>query len=397
MARETEQERRRPEADTTTTDPATTAAPTSSSSFTSHGQIPGVQTATAQPGPSASDRAFGPKTGGPEIDATSEAMGKHMTEGMDRANVAPGSNGQYDIHHGIHYWYNYKSECEQAGKADLWKDEYRYGHTEAKQFVNPHETGNFMDWSLKKGQSASQAIKDWLKGATVAECLSTVVALEIDTLRASIGDKKFDKLFGSADAKEDASVAPENRMHVRASIQGTPVANYMKATALADHARQGGQFGTVPEAELDKELIPGQWYYFYNHPKYLLKHPGGAWQGENSLYMGKNEAGERMWSGLGATASEDAMLDEMVQAYNAPRDDYDHRMLKEQGVEGADGTYKDPLYDPKSGKFPDTVSKQDIVSSQPFAIGRTTRKGGLLETAGMELDAKKVQKTRDTE
>ena len=44
--------------------------------------------------------------------------------------------------------------------------------------------------------------------------------------------------------------------------------------------------------ELDDTLIPGQWYYFYNHPKYLLKHPGGAWQGENSIYMGRDKDGK---------------------------------------------------------------------------------------------------------
>jgi hypothetical protein len=223
-----------------------------------------------------------------------------------------------------------------------------------------------------------------------------VVALEIDALRAAIGDNKFDKMFGSTDAKEDAAIPAQNRMHVKAGIAGTPVANYMKSTAVADEAKaNGGQFGKVEDARLDKELVPGQWYYFYNHPKYLLKHPGGAWQGENSIYMGKNEAGERLWSGLGATATEDAMVDEMVRAYNAERNDYDHRMMKERGIEGADGTYTDRLYDPKSGVFPDKVTKKDILNAQPFAVGGTERKGGFLATAGMELDEKRVQKTRE--
>jgi hypothetical protein len=111
--------------------------------------------------------------------------------------------------------------------------------------------------------------------------------------------------------------------------------------------------------------------------------------------MGKNDAGERLWSGLGATATEDEMVDEMVRAYNSERNDYDHRMLKEQGLEGADGKYSDPLYDPQSGMFPDKVTKQDILKSQPFSIGGTERKGGFLQTAGMELDEQKVQKTRE--
>ncbi|MDB4959527.1 MAG: hypothetical protein JWO36_7096 [Myxococcales bacterium] len=388
MAERDTQTERRSHAETETAPPvATETAPVSSAA-----PLPSTH------GPSASDRAFGPQTGGPEIEATPEALGKHTADGMKKANVEPGSGGQNDINHGIHYWYNYQRQCEDSGHPEMWKDEYRHGHTQAGQFVQPHQKNAFMDWELKKGQSASQGIKDWLSGATIAECLSTVIALEIDTLRASIGDKKFDKMFGSADAKEDAAIPADHRMHVRAGIQGTPVANYMKATTVAQEAAaKGGEFGTVEPAQLDKDLIPGQWYYFYNHPKYLLKHPGGAWQGENALYMGKNEAGERLWSGLGATATEDAMTDEMVRAYNSPRNDYDHRMLKEQGIETGEGKYSDPLYDPKAGSFPETVTKQEILKSQPYSIGGATRKGGFLATAGEELDAKKVKDTRDKE
>ena len=389
MARETETQRQHQQT-TPSPEQHVEAQPTSPQS--AHGHIPQVA------GPSASDRAFGgPQKGGPEIDATNEAMGGVVVNDMKKANVEPGSGGQNDLNHGIHYWYNYQRQCEDAGKPELWQDKYRSGHTQAKSFINPHEAGRWMDWELKKGHSASQAVKEWLAGATIAECLSSVIAMEIDALRAAIGDKKFDKLFGSADPNVDKAVPAQNRMHIKAGIDGTPVANYMKQTAVAEEAEQkGGQFGSVPDAKLDQDLIPGQWYYFYNHPKYLLKHPGGAWQGENSVYMGKNEAGERLWSGLGATATEDAMVDEMVRAYNAERNDYDHRVLQEQGTE-KDGKYSDPLYDPKSGMFPDKVTKQDILKSQPFAIGGTDRKGGFLATAGQELDAKRVQKTRDQE
>jgi hypothetical protein len=392
MARETETQRQHQQT-TPTPEQHVEAQPTSAQSSASHGHIPQVA------GPSASDRAFGsPQKGAPEIDATNEAMGNVVVKDMKKANVEPGSGGQNDLNHGIHYWYNYQAQCEDAGKPELWQDKYRSGHTQAKSFINPHEAGRWMDWELKKGHSASQAVKEWLAGATIAECLSSVIAMEIDALRAAIGDKKFDKLFGSADPNVDKAVPAQNRMHIKAGMDGTPVANYMKQTAVAEEAEQkGGQFGSVPDAKLDQDLIPGQWYYFYNHPKYLLKHPGGAWQGENSVYMGKNEAGERLWSGLGATATEDAMVDEMVRAYNAERNDYDHRVLKEQGTETAEGTYSDPLYDPKSGMFPDKVTKQDILKSQPFAIGGTDRKGGFLATAGMELDAQRVQKTRDQE
>ncbi|HEY1554667.1 MAG TPA: hypothetical protein VGF94_07500, partial [Kofleriaceae bacterium] len=365
--------------------------------YSGAGQVPPVAAGTGASttaAPSASERAYGTQAGGPEIAATDQAMGKHMTENMGRANMLPGAGGQYDVHHGIHYSYNYEYECQQSGQPQLWKDQYRQGHTEAPGFIQPYESNNWMDWELKKGQSASKGIKDWLKGATVAECLSSVIAMEIDTLRASIGDKKFDQMFGSADPKEDAAVT--HRMHVSWQMGQTPVANFMKATELAQTAnKNGGQFGTVTPAEMDAELKPGQWYYFYNHPMYLLKHPGGAWQGENALYMGKNEAGERVWSGLGATKTEDAMVDEMVSAYNADRDKEDQRQMKESKILKDDGTYADPTYNPAAGKFPPKVTKKQILESQVFQIGNTQRKGGFMATAGQELDAKKVEQTRD--
>lgn len=60
------------------------------------------------------------------------------------------------------------------------------------------------------------------------------------------------------------------------------------------------------------------------------------------------------------------MTDEMVRAYNSPRNDYDQLVMKEGGIEGADGKFKDALYDPAVNSFPDTVSKQQILKSQPY-------------------------------
>src|SRR5262249_41025334 len=150
------------------------------------GHIPAVDTTATGGGTTASDRAFGaqPQTGGPEIPATKEAVGQGGGKDMQKANGEPGSGGQKGLEHGVHHWYNYQRHCENAGKPELWQDKYRSGHTKSGSFVNPHEKGRWMDWELKKGHSASQAIKEWLAGATVAECLSSVIAMEIDALRA---------------------------------------------------------------------------------------------------------------------------------------------------------------------------------------------------------------------
>jgi hypothetical protein len=332
--------------------------------------------------PSASDLAFGP-----EIGANDQEMGQHMVKAMDNANGA----APYDLHAGIHYSYNYKRECTQGGQPDLWKDDYRYGYNDSGHFEDPSQTKQFMTWTLKVGHSASEAVKAWLKGLTVAECNSSVIAMEMDTLRAAIGDSKFDKIAGSKDAKEDAAINPSDRLVITPGGGGL-WERYMKQTDLAKKDQAGQK---VSEDEMDKGLKPGEWYYFYNHPKYLLKHPGGAWQGENSLFMGKNDQGERIWSGLGASnVSEPDMFNEMVRAYNGGRDEEDTRAMTEEGITGADGKFVDKDYDPASGKFPDKVTVDMIKNDPPYTIGGTTRKGGFMLSAGTSLDATKVQATR---
>src|SRR5438093_2216612 len=110
MARETETEteRRRPEVET-----PPPAAATETTTSSGHGSIPSAT------GTSASDRAFTAQPGGPEIDATAQALGAHTAAGMRKANVEPGAGGQSDVNHGIHYWYNYQRQCEWAGHPEM--------------------------------------------------------------------------------------------------------------------------------------------------------------------------------------------------------------------------------------------------------------------------------------
>src|SRR3970282_2013482 len=111
MARETETERHQPEAET---------APPQGAAQEERGGLFGWFGGGQTDGQTASDRAFGgPQAGGPEIDATKQAMVQHVVGGMQRANVEPGSGGQNDLTHGIHYWYNYQSQCQRAGKPEL--------------------------------------------------------------------------------------------------------------------------------------------------------------------------------------------------------------------------------------------------------------------------------------
>jgi len=61
------------------------------------------------------------------------------------------------------------------------------------------------------------------------------------------------------------------------------------------------QFQIIEEVEIDslEELIPGDVVYFVNHPWYEVYFQEGYYAGEYCVYLGVNENGERIFSGLG--------------------------------------------------------------------------------------------------
>jgi len=314
----------------------------------------------------------------PEIDATDKAMGKHVAEGMDRANAGPNT-----VDSGIWYAENYERE-----HPDHWKEDFRTGFAPPAYW----EKLGFMEWRLKPKVSASDAIRAWLKGLTIAECQTTVIALEFDTLRAAVGDDKFDAKFGSAD-----KVTPTAQRMVISPRGISQVEQFMKPTEAA----AAGTLGTIGNRPNVKE---GEWYYFYNHPKYLLKHPGGAWQGENSIYMGRDAKGEQVWAGLGtynertgsSHVTEHEMYDEMIAAYNGARDVNDERALT--AIRAAHGGKLPPEYvEAKDGGsiFDDQINESKLLNDPAYTINGVTRKGGFLLSAGTALDVSKVQELRN--
>ncbi len=302
----------------------------------------------------------------PEIPATEEAIGTHIAEGMDKVNTAGGENA------GLHYAHNYKHYYPKKWKEDWWSG-----------YANPEffDRVGFMDWVLKPGKSASAGLKAWLSGLTICECNSSVVALHIDALRAAIGDDKFDERHGNP-SKE---IPKHQRLRIKPGTQGTPVGPLMIETEAAEKGEEGS-IGNRPAKK-------GEWYYFYNHPKYLLKHPGGAWQGENALCMGEKN-GVQYWSGMGASnVTEDEMMDQMIRSYNADRSARDEEVLGR--IKEQNGGTLPKIYDAKSGEFPESITKQDILDAPEYTLGGTTRKGGFLAWAGTRLDDKAVKKIRD--
>ncbi|MGZ5442173.1 MAG: hypothetical protein ACXW5U_10650 [Thermoanaerobaculia bacterium] len=61
-----------------------------------------------------------------------------------------------------------------------------------------------------------------------------------------------------------------------------------------------------------KDLLPGDWVYFKNLPDYSVKHPGGAWSGEHTMYLGNGK-----FRGFGVGEESDADLNKkLLDEYN---------------------------------------------------------------------------------
>jgi hypothetical protein len=166
---------------------------------------------------------------------------------MSASNLAFGDPN--DLDRGMHEVEEYRAACEAASRLERWQPHYVHGHTEATGFTQPYEQQENFLWSLQKGYSASQALKDFITGRTIADYRAIAVAQLLDDLRDDLGDRKFDQLFGSKDEDEDAGVADEHRLTISSEMYTTPFADHMKQLA--------GEYDTRP-TELDLLALPIQ-------------------------------------------------------------------------------------------------------------------------------------------
>jgi hypothetical protein len=128
----------------------------------------------------------------------------------------------------------YQAACLAAGTPDKWDDKYLHGHTSARQWTQPYEGRYDMTFTLKTGQSASQAVKDFIAGPTIADWRTLAVAIELNELRDDIGEQKFDKLFGSSDTGVDAQIPAAQRLQISRAMYTVPFAAQMEMLAEQD-------------------------------------------------------------------------------------------------------------------------------------------------------------------
>ena len=144
----------------------------------------------------------------------------------------------------------YQAACEAAGTRDRWHDFYVHGHTGAKQWTQPYEGRDDMKFTLKPEHSASQALQDFAKGPTIADYRVIAGTVELLELLDTMGERKFDRLFGSADRLEDAQIA--QRLAITSDMYTTPFVAQMQA--LADERDAAEQSGGAPEPQVAAQV-----------------------------------------------------------------------------------------------------------------------------------------------
>lgn len=208
-----------------------TEAAAADAQFTAEGPVPEAADGGAvEPGKTASEQAFGDKP---------TAQSGEVNGGMYEAE-------------------EYYAACQAAGLQSKWDDRYWHGHTEAKQWIQPYDGKYDMTFELKRGHSASQAVKDFLKGPTVADFRVIGVAIEMDELRDNLGDRRFDELFGSEVGSEDARIAPGQRLKITRGMYTIPFVAQMMELANQNEAAQNRAEPAEPAVDAGLEEQPTQ-------------------------------------------------------------------------------------------------------------------------------------------
>ncbi|WP_434043066.1 MULTISPECIES: hypothetical protein [Sorangium] len=204
-------------------------------------------------------------------------------------------------------------------------------------FLDPRyfEKQSSFTWRLKPGVSASKALKEFFSPAehlTVAECGTTMQAINYRTILRAVGETDFDRRFGG----EDRDVPDEDRLMLQRDFSAqNPLQRFFapEAATLDDEERaeMAGGGDDLRNAPSSRPAKHGGWYYIKNHELYVKRHPEGFWSGENAMYMGRDHAsGEQMFSGFGVSPrTERDLAESLASEFNeAPSETEIERILR---------------------------------------------------------------------
>jgi hypothetical protein len=214
-----------------------------------------------------------------------------------------------------------------------------------RDFWEPHPTNRFVYQCIARSTSAAiDAI--YAQGATL-ECNLAAQLAQYAALRDALGRSKFDRRY----RKEPL-------------VLGAP----KQYDAIAEEK-------TVSE----QALIVGDVGYAANHWAYSLRHPRGAWKGENCVYQGDDS-----WVGFGVRAPFDqaAIQAKLAGAYNETPSAADDAWWEDRTAKGAqtwrlsDEVAAAVVEEHRSrSEVPDTVTPELV----PGVDARQSAKGEALE------------------
>jgi hypothetical protein len=154
----------------------------------------------------------------------------------------------------------YQAACQAAGTPDKWDPKYIHGHTDANGWTQPYEGRYDNVFELKRGHSAAQAVLDFVAGPTIADYRVIGVAVEMNELRDTIGDQRFDEMFGSRDSTQDARISHAQRLKITSAMYTIPFADQMKALVAENEAldKKSAEEPEAPAVAAGVEQTPTQ-------------------------------------------------------------------------------------------------------------------------------------------
>jgi hypothetical protein len=173
---------------------------------------------------------------------------------------------------------------------------------------------------LPSGKTPADAVEAiFAPGAgTRLECRTMSHAIEYRSILKAVGPAKFNALFPGGAGLRISTSKP-----------------YALITGLDP------KFDIITIGS-KSEILPGDRVYFKNFHDYTTRVPGGAWQGENAIYMGGGK-----YRGFGvASMEEDKLNAELVERYNKDGTPELHKTIPDLIADGG-GLQLDPVIRPR--------------------------------------------------
>lgn len=246
-------------------------------------------------------------------------------------------NRQPNPNAGIWYPREFQELCAKNGR--VMPTEYQTGHIDEEFFEKSAADGE-ISFSLRPGKNPSEGLLRFFNGPTISVCGMTAIACAYKALLDVYGAERFDHMFTN-----DFPFVIEDAISEE----------LFEETDTNKHSILGTYGNRV--------LQVGDLCRFENTSLYRQKHPCGAEEGLNCVYMGRNAHFQQVFGGLGLESplTEGEIYKWLIMYYNQPRTEADIKFLKAMDPKFDDSDTKKDF--PRiSTRSPYILEKQAIVS-----------------------------------